>query len=124
MIWNFTNGRPIYWQIVEHMKLFIVSGELSAGQKLPAVRDLAFEAGVNPNTMQRAFLELEHMGLTVTNRTAGRFVTDDQAAIEAVRNEIAGKSVGDFLGKMKQLGYSLDDTFELIRNYKGVISDE
>ena len=76
MAWSFENGRPIYTQLLEQIEQRIISGEYSAGEKLPSVRELAAEAAVNPNTMQRAMAKLEQRGLVVTNRTAGRTVTE------------------------------------------------
>ena len=76
MSWTFKEDRPIYSQLVEHIKLGIVSGEWSPGSKLPSVRDLAEEAGVNPNTMQRALADLEREGLVHSKRTSGRYITE------------------------------------------------
>lgn len=114
MSWDFDNDRPIYSQIVEHIKRCIVSGEYTAGEKLPAVRELAFEAGVNPNTMQRAFAELETEGLVHANRTSGRFITEDIGMINGLKNEIAGKAVTEFMYNMKNIGFSKDEVIELI----------
>ena len=79
MGWKIDDGRPIWTQLKEQMIKRIVSGTYSSGEKLPSVRDLAGEAGVNPNTMQKALAELERMGLVYSQRTSGRFVTDDEA---------------------------------------------
>ena len=81
MRWNIRSDAPVYSQLVEHIKLAIVSGEFPLGSRLPSVRELAAEAGVNPNTMQRAFAELEREGLVLTQRTAGRTVTEDALRI-------------------------------------------
>jgi len=116
MEWKFDDGRAIYSQIVEQMKLFIVSGLLPAGSKLPAVRELAQEASVNPNTMQRALSELEFTGLVYTNRTSGRFVTDDSEKIAQANETLAQSVITDFLERMEKLGYSKDETKTLISN--------
>lgn len=118
MIWNFDNDRPIYAQIIEHLELFIVSGELLPGSKLASVRELASDAGVNPNTMQRALAELERTGLVFTNRTSGRYITDNNESITQVKKEIAEKSIKLFLDSMDKIGYNKAETIDLLRNYK------
>ena len=120
MRWNFVSDRPIYAQIVESMKLFIAGGELAPGGKVPPVRDLAAEAGVNPNTMQRALAELEREGLLRSNRTSGRYVTDDAAVVETVRLSLAKAETVRFLGAMEKLGYGRADIARLIENFKAV----
>lgn len=115
MKWVFDHDRPIYTQIIEQIKLFIASGEYSAGDKLPSVRELAQAAGVNPNTMQRAFAELESEGLVFANRTSGRFITEDMGMVEKLREELASEAVTAFLDSMKRIGYDREKTIELIR---------
>lgn len=126
MSWDFDNDRPIYSQIIEHIKRCIVSGEYTAGEKLPAVRELAFEAGVNPNTMQRAFAELETEGLVHANRTSGRFITEDMDMVNNLKAEIAGKAVTEFMLNMENMGFSKDEVIELINkcDMKGDGGDE
>ena len=85
MDWHFTDDRPIWQQLTEQLTLRILKGEYPPGGKLPAVREIAAQAGVNPNTMQRAMAQLEQDGLAVANRTAGRTVTEDAAVIQAAR---------------------------------------
>lgn len=119
MQWDFDNDRPIYSQIIEHMRLFIVSGQLIAGEKLPSVRDLAAAAEVNPNTMQRALTELERTGLVYTNRTSGRFITEDQEMIQKVKQEIAQESIRAFLQNMKKIGYDKKETVHLLEQFEG-----
>ena len=115
MTWSFTPDRPIYLQIQEGLKLSIVSGLHPPGDKLPAVRDLALEAAVNPNTVQRALTELEREGLVYAHRTSGRFVTEDKAVIEKMKNELAMELVGAFLEKMAAIGYGAAETAGLIK---------
>lgn len=117
MGWSFDNERPIYTQIVDKIKMHIISGVYKAGDKLPSVREIAFEAGVNPNTMQRAFSELENSGLVHANRTSGRFITDDAQAIQRLKDELAEEMVKAFLGNMDKIGYSKEKTIELINNF-------
>ena len=78
MAWTLDSDRPIFLQIVERIQTDIVSGRYQPGDKLPSVRDLAAEASVNPNTMQKAFAELERTGLVYSRRTSGRFITEDR----------------------------------------------
>jgi len=114
MTWSFTPDRPIYLQLQELLKLSIVSGLHSPGEKLPAVRDLALEAAVNPNTVQRALTELEREGLVYAQRTSGRFVTEDTTVILRKKKELAMELVDVFLVKMGALGYGAKETAALI----------
>ncbi|MDQ2087214.1 GntR family transcriptional regulator [Herbivorax sp. ANBcel31] len=109
MAWDLKSDRPIYAQLVEQIELMICSGEYPSGSKLPSVRDLAKEAGVNPNTMQRALAKLEEDGLLYTNRTSGRFVTEDRKMVEQIKNRLAKKHIEDFLNKMAELGFDSED---------------
>ena len=96
MTWIITADRPIYLQLVEQLELAIVAGEYRAGGKLPSVRELAAEAAVNPNTMQRAMQELEARGLINTQRTAGRTITEDETMIQALRQQKAQEQIAQF----------------------------
>jgi len=115
MTWSFAPDRPIYLQLQEQIKLSIVSGREPPGGKLPAVRDLAEAAAVNPNTVQRALMELEREGLVHAHRTSGRFVTEDSMVIEKAKNEMAMELVEALLKKMAAIGYNADETAALIR---------
>ena len=114
MKWEFRDDRPIYSQLVEQIQRRIVSGSFPAGSKLPSVRDLASEASVNPNTMQKAFAELERIGLVYSQRTSGRFITEDQSKIETIKDELASEKISEFFTQMKELGFSQQDTIHLI----------
>ena len=114
MKWIFRQDAPIYTQVMDQFRLAIVSGELAPGERLRAVRELAAEAGVNPNTMQRALSELERQNLAYSQRTSGRFVTEDLNVIAALKRELAEKKLRDFLGGMETLGYSREDIVKLI----------
>jgi len=114
VVWNFSPDRPIYIQLQEIIKQNIVSGTYRPGDKLPTVRDLAIEAAVNPNTLQRALTELEREGLVYAQRTSGRFVTEDKDVIEKAKNELAMDLVSAFLEKMAAIGYSAHETAALI----------
>ena len=106
MDWTFENDRPIWLQLYEQLTLRIVTGQYPMGGKMPTVRELAAEAGVNPNTMQRALAYLEDQGLATSNRTAGRLVTDDRDKIQAVRMELARTCMDAYLQGMKVLGFT------------------
>ena len=108
MKWDFKNGEPIYQQIVRILRTQIASGEYPPGSRIPAVRELALEAGVNPNTMQKALAELERDGLLETVRTTGKFVTQDQERINEIRNTLAADSIRILIGNLKSLGLTED----------------
>lgn len=114
MAWNLDSDRPIWAQLVERIQMQIVSGIYQPGDRLPSVRELAAEASVNPNTMQKAFAELERSGLIVTQRTSGRTVTDDAAMICHIRTALAVERVDYFLDKMKELGYTKEQVIQLL----------
>lgn len=109
MAWEFNEKSPIYSQIAEHIKMQIVSQEIKSGDQLPTVRELAQEAGVNPNTMQRAFTELEREGMVFSQRTSGRFVTEDNLLISKIRQQVAKAELATFVNNMKKIGYKLDE---------------
>jgi len=115
MEWKFRSDLPIYTQLVEQIKLGIVSGSLLPGERLMSVRDMATEAGVNPNTMQRALQELERDGMVYSQRTAGRFVTENMQVIERAKKKIAEEQIRSFLGAMKKLGYQREEIFALLK---------
>jgi len=118
MAWQFDAERPIYKQLKERILLNIVSGVYGAGTQLPTVRDLAEEAAVNPNTLQKALLELERDGLVYAQRTSGRFVTEDAALIRQAKTDLAREQIDLFLQKMTAIGYSRQDTAVLIQTTK------
>lgn len=114
MAWNLDSDRPIFLQIVERIQMDIISGRYSPGDKLPSVRDLAGEAAVNPNTMQKAFQELERTGLVHSVRTSGRYITEDTTMIEALKTSLAKEKIHDFLELMKNLGYKDEEILSLM----------
>ena len=114
MKWIFDSNTPIYTQLVEQLTLRIVTSVYAPGQRIPPVRELAVEAGVNPNTMQRALGELERLGLVYSQRTSGRFVTEDITMIETAKQELASRRIREFLGAMKDLGFSGREIADLI----------
>ena len=115
MAWELDSNRSIYSQLIEVILRRIVTGVYPAGSRLDSVRDLASEAGVNPNTMQRALMELERTGMITTQRTSGKFVTDNQEMIDGVKKEMANKAVARLLTEMEKLGLEKDDVIGIIR---------
>ena len=114
---QFDSSRPIYAQLVERLKARILAGTYQSGGHLDSVRDLAAAAGVNPNTMQRALAQLEAEGLVRTERTSGRFVTEDIDLIEQLRASAARNIAADFLEKMRSIGYTPQQAAELLRGW-------
>ncbi len=119
MHWSFSADIPIYLQIVRQLETCIASGSISRGERMPSVRDLAVEAQVNPNTMQKAFAELEKRGIVYSKRTAGRFVTDDPVKIAELKRELARRQTDEFLSAMGRLGMTGGETLALLRDMIG-----
>lgn len=115
MTWNLDPGRPIYAQIMERVQMDIISGKYRPGDKLPSVRELAMEASVNPNTMQKALAELERNGLVYSQRTAGRFITEDIEMIQKMKEQLANEQIRAFLQQMKQMGFGKEETLTLLQ---------
>lgn len=118
MTWFITADRPVYLQLIEQMELAIAAGEYRAGGKLPSVRDLAAEAAVNPNTMQRALQGLEARGLVNTQRTAGRTITEDEGMILALRRQKAREQIEQFWAAMQRLGFTREEAILLLEKEK------
>lgn len=114
MAWNLDSSRPIYAQIAELVRLDIISGLYQPGTKLPSVRELAAQAKVNPNTMQKALAELERSGLVHSMRTSGRFITEDIDMIQTMKEDLASEQIREFLEKMSSMGFRPQDTLQLI----------
>ena len=114
---EFQSNIPIYLQIIDTIKLQIVSGRLQPGDKLASVRDLAMEYGVNPNTMQKALSELEWEKLLYTMRTTGRYVTEDAALIAQLRVELAQTRITHFMHELQQLGYQNAEILQLLQQH-------
>ena len=114
MRWHIAPDAPIYAQLARQMRLGIVSGEYAPGERLPPVRELALSAGVNPNTMQRAMTELEREGLVFPQRTAGRFVTEDEELIARARETLAREQTAEYLEAMRSLGCACGEIHGLI----------
>lgn len=119
MAWILDADKPIYSQLVEIIQMQIISGRYKAGNKLPSVRELAAEASVNPNTMQKAFAELERNGLIITQRTSGRTVTEDIELIKQTQAQLAEEYISNFFRIMKELGYTEEEILKLIEKAAG-----
>lgn len=116
MAWKLNSDRPIYAQIIEELQFRIVSGEYQAGQRMPSVRELAAQAEVNPNTMQKALAEMEQKGLLHSQRTSGRFVTEDENMIEQIKQNLAEEQIITFVENMRQLGFDNDGILAQVQN--------
>ena len=121
MPWELKSDRAIYTQLIEQIELMIFSGIYPPGSKLPSVRDMAQDAAVNPNTMQRALARLEEDGLIITHRTSGRSITEDGNMIKKAKTRLAQQQVADFLEKMQKLGFDQKDVLSILTDMlKGV----
>ncbi|MCI8496248.1 MAG: GntR family transcriptional regulator [Lachnospiraceae bacterium] len=114
MPWNLNSDRPIFIQLIEKIQMDIISGLYIPGDKLPSVRELAQKASVNPNTMQKALSELERTGLVYSQRTSGRYITEDTAMIENLKSELAKELIMQFLDNMQKLGIQKEEAISLI----------
>ena len=117
MVWKFNDEQPIYQQIISQIKERIVAGEWKAGDKLKSVRELALEAGVNPNTMQKALAELEREGLVYSQRTAGRFVSDNKEKTDRLQEEMTMECIKTFVAQMEKMGYKQEQIIEMLNKY-------
>ena len=114
MPWTLDDTRPIYLQLEDIIKSKIIAGIYKPGQKLPSVRELAAEAAVNPNTMQKALAELERSGLVYTQRTSGRYITEDTAIMQNLKHQLAHDLIHQFLETMAHLGYTREESIQLL----------
>lgn len=114
MSWEIKNNQAIYPQLVEIIKRRIIAGVYPPGERLPSVRELAEDSGVNPNTMQRALVQLESEGLLNTRRTSGRFVSEDISHLNQMKTSEAQKLVSAFRLQMAKLGYDQEAILELL----------
>ena len=119
MDYIFDNERPIYIQLVEMIRIDIVSGKFKKGQKLPSVRELALVMKVNPNTMQKALVELENEKLIYTERTNGKYVTEDEKLIEKIKKQLAQEKVNNYLNSMKNIGISYELAVKYLQELGG-----
>lgn len=122
--WHIDNNRPVFIQIMEIINNHIASGFYQPGDKLPSVREIAAIAAVNPNTVQKALGELERTGLIHSKRTTGRFVTEDESQIQALKEDQVNLLIETFYQGMEKLGYSRQEAVELVRVKKEEGQDE
>lgn len=115
----FDNERPIYIQLVEKIRIEIISGKLKSGQRIPSVRELALIAKVNPNTMQKALVELENEGLVYTERTNGKFVTNNKYLIEKIKKELAKEKVNNYINNMINIGITYEEAIKYLQEFGG-----
>ncbi|PAY22161.1 GntR family transcriptional regulator [Dietzia natronolimnaea] len=111
---QFDTSSPIWVQLVEEFSRRIVIGEWAAGARMPGVRELASDLGVNPNTAQRALAELERLELCRSERASGRYVTSDDARIDEVRADLASGAAHEFIRRVRGLGMTQDKARELL----------
>ena len=124
MKWTFENGIPIYLQILGRLRTEIASGAYPPGAKLPAVRELALEAGVNPNTMQRALAELERSGIIYSVRTSGRFVTEDTAMLRDLRRSLGREQIAELFASLRALGMTEDEIVAAVQEWRTAPTEE
>ena len=117
MAWKIDNDRPVYLQLMEHIKMQIAVGEYKSGDRVPAVRTLASEAGVNPNTMQKALQGLEREGLMYSNRTEGRFIADNSDIMKQVSTSEARQLTVVYYDNMKGLGLGDNEIVTTLSDY-------
>ncbi|MCR4843079.1 MAG: GntR family transcriptional regulator [Eubacterium sp.] len=118
MPWKFENGSPIYKQLVHRIKTMIAAGTYSADEKMPSVREMAVITGVNPNTMQRAFAELEQEGLLYSRRTSGRFVTGEEKILKDLRERLAYEEISRLFDELEKLGMSDDEIRQSVAKWR------
>ncbi|MDO4620801.1 MAG: GntR family transcriptional regulator [Lachnospiraceae bacterium] len=118
-MWEFKDSSPIYLQIIAIIRTGILNSTYPPGSKLPAVRELALQAGVNPNTMQRALSELERDGLIHTERTNGRFVTEDQTVLQTLARQMAEERISELFQQLRNLGLTDTQIIDMVQNWKG-----
>ena len=116
MSYSFNDDTPIYTQIIEHIKMQIIGKKYLPKQKIPSVRELSYEYQVNPNTVQKALSELENMGLIFTERTNGKFVTDDETLIDGIKQQTIQKMVDEFYLSMEKIGIKKEQVLQILND--------
>jgi len=120
---TFDNNSPIYLQIVEQLKIYIISGILKPGERLPSVRELALQTKVNPNTMQKSLTELENLKLIYTERTNGKYITTDINLINKYKEQEARNLSNQFLINMQKIGLNKNETINYLKKIGGNNND-
>ena len=119
MKFEFDNNIPIYIQLVDQLKIYIISGKMKPGERLQSVRELALQTKVNPNTMQKALVELEEMKLVYTESTNGRFVTTDKKLIDKYKKQYAIELTNKYFSNMKDIGFDIKETIDYLKKLGG-----
>ena len=119
MEFNFDNNIPIYIQLVEYFKKDIISGKYKSGERLSSIRDLALSMKVNPNTMQKALVELEEQKLIYTERTNGKYVTEDKELIDKIKYEYAKGLTSKYFSNMESIGFNKIETINYLKENGG-----
>ncbi|MGN7476222.1 GntR family transcriptional regulator [Solibacillus silvestris] len=119
MTMDFAKDRPIYLQLVEMVCGDVIKGKLKPGDKLSSVREFAIDTGVNVNTIQRVYKELEMMNLTETKRGQGTFITTDTAIIHDVREQMKEQVAAHFISSIQSFGFTLDEIIEVLKKNGG-----
>ncbi|MDP5273897.1 GntR family transcriptional regulator [Chengkuizengella axinellae] len=114
---DFQATKPIYMQLAERINHKIVRRELHAGEKLKSVREMAVESGVNPNTVQRTYSELERMNIVETRRGQGTFVTEDEGKLEQLRDQLKTEHITRFIQQMGEMGFSKNEMVKGLQEY-------
>ena len=112
---NFDNNIPIYIQLLDYIKTYIISGQIKCGEKLPSVREFANMFNVSPNTMQKALSELESINLIYTERINGKYVTNDKEIIESIKMEYANSIAKEYFDNMKKIGMNEKEALEYLK---------
>lgn len=118
MEWNFKDGQPIYSQIIDQMSMKIASKAYAPGDKIPSVRDMATDAGVNPNTMQRALGELERRGLLYTERTSGRYITKEEEVLKNLHRQLAERYIEELFDNLKKIGMTDKEIIDAVNDWE------
>ena len=114
---EFQTSKPIYYQLAERINRQIVRNELKAGDKLPSVREMAIHSGVNPNTVQRTYRELEGMGIVETRRGQGTFVTENEDVLQQLRESLKEEYISTFVNDMKEMGFTNEEMLSGLQEY-------
>ena len=117
MVEEFNPSNPIYLQLAERLNRQIIRGEIGAGEKLPSVREMAVQSGVNPNTVQRTYNELERIGVVETRRGQGTFVTDKLEILSELRETLKKEQIESFINDMKEMGFTVDEMIAGLKEY-------
>ncbi|TEB04189.1 HTH-type transcriptional repressor YtrA [Pelotomaculum schinkii] len=112
---TFNNTQPIYLQIMRRLCRQVVRGELKAGAKLPSVREMALQTGVNPNTIQRVYTELERLSIAETRRGLGSYITEDTFRLKQLREDLKCEQIGSFIADMRETGFSPEEIVDGVR---------